>query len=212
METLLQQLMHLTRLDKSKVEPIMSYMKPIKVPAKKTLLKPDAISNTVWFVGNGVLRAYHTIQEEKRMSELKSGEFLEREITSWIVAEGGFLTDIRSFLHQTPATSYIETLEPSKLYRLCFEDYLSIHRAHPDIARVLFENTMIMADLRVKMCCFRNPMNRLRMFEKMYPGMSGRISVALQASYLNVDPATLSRLRGKAMMEASASDMPITSS
>lgn len=120
-----------------------------------------------------------------------------REVTNWIVPAGGFLTDIRSFLYRMPATCYIETLEASKLYSLSFDNYLTIQRTYPDIARAIFENTLVMADFRVRMCNLRDPESRLEMFENKYPTLKGRLSVNIQASYLNIDPTTLSRLRSR---------------
>jgi len=197
MDALSQNLINLTRLDKKAIEPILQFFTPIKVSAKSILLEPGSISQTAWFIGHGIMRAYSIVQEPKRSGSTEDNEQLTRETTNWIVPEGGFLTDIRSFLHQTPATYYIEALEHCKLYKLHYDNYLLIQQSFPIIARVIFENTLIMADLRVQMCLLRNPINRLQMFEQMYPGMSGRISVVIQASYLNIDRATLSRVRGK---------------
>lgn len=198
MDTLLQHLITLTRLERKEIQPILRFFTPTKVLLKDALLEPNAVCNTVWFVGRGILRAYSIVKENKRSGIIDDLEQQNREITNWIVPEGGFLTDIRSFLHQTPATYHIEAIEPCKLYQLHYKNYLLIQQSYPGVARAIFENTLIMADLRVQMCNMRSAVNRLQMFERMYPGMSGRISVNIQASYLNIDRATLSRLRGKA--------------
>ncbi|TDE12134.1 Crp/Fnr family transcriptional regulator [Dyadobacter psychrotolerans] len=197
MDALLQNLINLTRLEGKAIEPILQFFTPVKVSAKAILLEPGSVSQTAWFIGHGILRAYTIVQENKRSGNLDDGDLLDREITNWIVPENGFLTDIKSFLHQTPSRYFIEALEPSRLYKHDYKNYQAIQQSYPEVAQIIFENTLIMADLRVQMCNLRNPINRLQMFEKMYPGMSGRISVSIQASYLNIDRATLSRLRGK---------------
>ncbi len=195
----------LGRLTTEEFALISGYFQPMNFSAKAVLLEPGSISRTAWFVERGILRTYTMCEEKKRSVSSEDSRRPNREITNWIVQEGGFLTDVRSFLYQSPATCYIETLEPCRLYKLTYDNYLIIQHNYPDLSRVIFENTLIMADLRVQMCSLRNPADRLNLFERMYPEMLGRLSVNIQASYLNVDPATLSRLRGR---KSSADEKP----
>lgn len=197
MNTLLKNISELAKLTVDEVEPILSLFSHVKVSSKAILLEPGSISQSAWFIGKGILRAYSIVEETKRSHTISDSETNAREITHWIVPEGGFLMDVRSFLHQIPATYFIETLESCSLYKLSYENYLVIQQSYPNIARLIFEHTLILADLRVQMCSLRAPLNKLTMFEKMYPGISGRLSVNIQASYLNIDRVTLSRLRGK---------------
>jgi CRP-like cAMP-binding protein len=192
MELLLQNLTKLTRLPESELVSLLPYFEPMTSRENTVLLSPGVVSSSVWFIGSGVLRAFHLVEQRKRSQD---EDRLSREITNWIVPAGGFLTDVQSFLYQTPANYFVETLEACRLYRLSYHHYRVIQSSHPDIARAIFENTLIMADLRVQMCNLRAPESRLEMFEKMYPALKGRLSVNIQASYLNIDPTTLSRLR-----------------
>jgi CRP-like cAMP-binding protein len=194
MDLLLQSLSEFTRLPHSQIVPLTKYFNPVKINANTQLLSPGALTVNAWFVAYGLVRVFYYSEEKKRT--LLEGK-CSREITNWIAAGGGFLTDVRGFLNQAPATSYIESLEASELYSLSYSNYLLIHQHHPNVGRLLFENSLIMADMRVEMCNLRHPENRLVMFERLYPGISGRISVNVLASYLNVDPTTLSRLRSK---------------
>jgi CRP-like cAMP-binding protein len=196
MNILKQSQERIKRLTLDELKPILRHFQPVRVSAKTTLLEPGGVSGAIWYVDTGILRSYMVLEEEKRASPA-ADVATNREITNWIVSEGGFLTDTRSFLHRTPALAYIETLEASKLYKLSHENYLHIHRLFPDLFRTLFENTLILSELRVQMCNLRNPIQRVQMFEHMHPELAGRISVGLQASYLNIDRATLSRIRSK---------------
>ena len=186
----------LKKLTIEELKPILRHFQQVRISAKTILLEPGGISGSIWYVDTGILRSYMVVEEDKRSSTEKN-VVSTREITNWIVSEGGFLTDMRSFLHQTPAMAFIETLEACKLYRLSHESYLSINKSFPELSRTLFENTLILSELRVQMCNLRNPIDRLQMFERMHPDLAGRISVGLQASYLNIDRATLSRIRSK---------------
>ena len=194
MELLLQNLTKLTRLTQSELVPLLDYFLPLTARSNTTLLSPGVVASKVWFIGSGILRSFYFIEEKKR--KLGEDEPM-REVTNWIVPAGGFLTDVRSFLNQTTCTYYIEALEASRLYSLSFDNYLTIQRTQPEFSRAIFENTLIMADLRVQMCNLRYSEDRRAMFENRYPGMTARLSVNIQASYLNIDPTTLSRLRSK---------------
>lgn len=196
MDALLQSLSSLTRLSKDHIEPLFSLFEVEKVQSRTSLLSINDYCSKVWFIGNGSLRAFYHIEEEKRVFN-SNGSVVLREVTSWVVPEGGFLTDISSFLHKKPASYNIEAMEASKLYSLSHDNYLIIQKTHPEIAQALFEHTLVMADLRVRMANLRLPKERLKMFERLYPTLLGRLSVNTMASYLNIDPCTLSRLRYK---------------
>jgi CRP-like cAMP-binding protein len=197
MDNLLQRLVNLTRLPDHEIAPVLQYFEPVNISAKAILLRPGEKCKTAWLVGSGILRAYSFIEEDKRSGSAQDCGRRIREVTNWIVAEGDFLTDLKGFLRQKPATCFIETLEACTLYKVRYESYQIIQHSFPAIARTIFEKMIIRVDQRVQMSNFRDPVNRLRMFEQMYPGMSGRISVIIQASYLNIDRETLSRLRRK---------------
>jgi CRP-like cAMP-binding protein len=159
------------------------------------LLRPDEQVTTAWHIHKGILRAYYELEERKRT--WKEGDKNNiREVTPWLVPAPGFLTDIPSFLHQQPSTLFVEALEDCELYCLTFENYKKIYRELPDLAESMFERSVIMADSRVKMMNLRDGKARLTLLEDLYPGIANRVSVNIIASYINVDPSTLSRMRG----------------
>jgi len=197
MEILYQRLKSLTRFPAQELIPALDLFRLIRIPSRTVLLEAGEISDTVWFIDTGILRAFYSIEEEKRSMSFCKNEKVFREVTSWIVPEGGLLTDISSFLYQKPAHYFIEALEPCRLYALSYNNYQQISLQFPSIAKAMFEHTLTMADQRVQMCNLRSPKERLSMFLRLYPGLTARLSVNTQASYLNIDPTTLSRLRGK---------------
>jgi CRP-like cAMP-binding protein len=196
MNILHSNLVTFTKLKLDELEPILGFFQITKFAARAILLEKGSVCQSAWFIDSGILRAFYHLEESKRSVE-NNNENITREITNWILPEGGFLTDVRSFLHQTPSSYYIETLEQCTLYKISYDNYVIIQRLFPDIARVLFEHTTIMADLSIQVTNFRHPEDRLRMFEMIYPTLTGRLSINVQASYLNIDPTTLSRIRGK---------------
>lgn len=197
MDDLLHNLTKLTRLPEAQLMPILQYFVPGTVRRGAMLLVPGSMSSTAWFIGSGSIKAFYQVEEKRRTRTDKKEEKLLREITNWIVPGGGFIADIRAFFHRVPSIYHIEALEPCRLYSLSHEHYLAIKESHSDVAFAFVENTLAMADLRVQMCNLRDAADRFAMFESRFPEMCGRLSVNIQASYLNIDPTTLSRLRGR---------------
>jgi CRP-like cAMP-binding protein len=197
MEILIQNLKALTGLDRRDVVFFADFFQICEVPNKRLLLSLGATCQTLWFIDTGCLRAYYNIEERKRIGPAKKNETVTREVTNWIAMEGGFLTDINSFCFQVPSSYNIEAIEPAKLYALSYDKYLTMQKMCPEISQKLLEHTLSMADKRMRLCNLRDPEERLQMFEHLIPSLKGRLSVNIQASYLNIDPATLSRIRGK---------------
>lgn len=180
----------------SNVDKLFPYFQEKSVSRGTILQKPDERVSFVWSVHRGTLRAYYYLEELKHTWK-ESNESVIREISPWIVPAPGFITDIPGFLLDKAGTLYIEALEDCELYCLSKENYRSIQHEFPEFASCIFESSLIMADSRVRMLHLRHPMDRFNQLEKMYPGISTKVSVNVIASYINVDPSTISKLRGK---------------
>lgn len=201
MERLLAILTELTKLPKQELTPALDLFEVIDAPAKKPLLIPGTVCREIWLVGSGALRSYYVLEERKRVKPEEGGEgraeTVTREVTNWIVPPDGLYADMQSFLPQAPSSCYVEPLQDSRLLTLSRPNYGLLSEAHPRIGLKIFEQVSIMSELRIRISNFRHPEDRLRMFEAVYPGMTAVVSVNVLASWLNVDPNTLSKLRVK---------------
>ncbi|WP_131694794.1 Crp/Fnr family transcriptional regulator [Dyadobacter tibetensis] len=177
-------------------EAAIPFFTKVRVPAKKLLLTAGDVASCLWFVETGVLRAYY-LEQDLTLIKALDGNAQPVEITTWIVPAFGFLTDISSFLYQKPGHYHIETLEPSTLYQLSFQNYKELAALYPEMGHLTHERTFELMDMRVRMCGLRSAADRLAFFENQYPGITGRISVNIQASYLNITASTLSRIRNQ---------------
>ncbi|MPR33420.1 Crp/Fnr family transcriptional regulator [Salmonirosea aquatica] len=194
---LLPTLVKITHLPEKELMPVLNLFESIDVPAKTVLLVPGKVCSQVWFVGSGSLRAYYQLEERKRTNPGMSEEKITREVTNWLIPTGGLHTAMRSFSQQVPTFYYVETLEASRLFTLSYPNYRLALRLHPEVVWKIFEYVIVMADLRLHISNLRYPEDRLRVFELTYPGTISQLPVHIQASYLNIDPNTLSRLRAK---------------
>ena len=83
------------------------------------------------------------------------------------------------------------------MYQLSYQNYKEVSILYPEMGHLTHERTFELLDRRVRMCGIRNATDRLAFFEEQYPGITGRISVNIQASYLYKNPSTLSRIRNQ---------------
>ena len=194
---LLTILTKLTKLPERDVLPVLDFFETADVSAQKLLLSPGMVCSQIWFVGTGSIRAYYQVEERKRGKKGEIEEKTTREVTNWLIPAGGVHTAMRSFSPQTPTSYFVETLEQCHLYTLSYQNYRSLLRSHAEVVVKIFEQVFIMTELRLEICNLRFPKDRLRMFDRTYPGKTSHLSVNVQATYLNIDPSTLSRWRKK---------------
>lgn len=195
---LLTVLSRLTNLPEQHLTPILELFGSVEVPAKKLLLTPGEICSQVWLVGSGSLRSYYFLEERKRIKrDGVNEETVNREVTNWIIPQGGLYTDMPSFSPGTPSSCYVETLQTSQLFTLSRQNYDTLLEVRSKIAFKIFEQVVIGAEMRIKMGNLRHPEDRMRVFELTHPGFMNHVPVNIQASYLSIDPNTLSRLRAK---------------
>ncbi|MFH6989437.1 Crp/Fnr family transcriptional regulator [Flavobacterium collinsii] len=151
------------------------------------LLYAGQVSQYVNFVLKGCLRIYF-IREEAQ------------ETTRHLAFEQQFATGLTSFIKQRPATEYIQAMENTQVLHIAYKDFyylLEIIPSWEKYYRIYLENAYMDnvvvfqrevtkgAELRYKELLARNP------------EIVNRLSNKIVASYLNMSPETLSRIKGR---------------
>ena len=155
------------------------------VPKQEKIVSPDAAQPYLIFLVSGLLRGY---LEDKRGGD----------ITDCFSYRYG---DLRmSFLQSehNRVDEYIEALEDTVLVTFDWERILPYFLREPVLMNLCFER---MADiyaeqvLHKRMLCHTTALERYQWFLKSYPGIIDRAPLRHVASFLNITPETLSRLR-----------------
>ncbi len=165
-------------------EAILQALKPCIYSKGLLVLTPGQRSEYLYFIEKGLMRGYY-------MEEGK-------EITTWIVAEGGVGMATESFYRQTPSDLYIEVLEDSTVYRLHYQDFLGLRLKYPDYAQFILrftEEYLIFNNIRLRLLCTRSPLERYKLFDSKHANLRGRLSQSVLASYLNMSYYQISRIR-----------------
>lgn len=154
------------------------------LPKNALLLKRNSIENHLSFVEQGVIR-YVLLQEET-------------DLTFAFVFEGEFVTAYDSFLTRMPSAYHLQTLTPTVLWQLHYNDLQDIYRETTignTIGRLAAEALFIKKAKRELSLLNNSPTERyLKLFEER-PDLLQRIPLKYIAAYIGITPQALSRIR-----------------
>lgn len=158
---------------------------PVEMGRKQMLTLPGDIEKYIYFVIDGVQRAY--IDHNSKESTL---------VFSYTHSFSGV---IDSFFLQTPSLYYLETITRSKLLRIHYNDFSRLMKLHPDLetwTRIAITATLAGTLQRnIELLAF-SAEERFTTLLKRSPQVLNMIPHKYLASYIGVDPTTFSKLLG----------------
>ena len=156
-----------------------------ELPRKHLLLRQGQIAKRIYFIARGFARAYYLDPDGK-------------ENTLWFMGAGDVMISVYSFFTQQPGCEIIELLEDCVLLSITSEELNDVYADHPAFnyhGRKLTEYYYMKAEERAMILHCRKPLDRLVKLLETFPGIFQQVSVAQVATYLGIEPETLSRLR-----------------
>jgi CRP-like cAMP-binding protein len=120
------------------------------------------------------------------------------EITSWIIQEGEPFTNYRSYSFGLPSRECTEALESGLAFFLPRKKLIEVYEKHNCIACmivILNERNFVKMDDHIFNILFRTAEERYQHFHNEYPTIFNRMKLKDIASYLNMSPESLSRIR-----------------
>lgn len=187
--------------NEAEVEKICNAFIPISFSAKSLLLNEGEICNKVYYVYEGVLREFSYIDTDIDIDTDTDTD--TRTLTHHILAENEWIYQIESFLLEKPSASCIEALSPIKAFYIKKQDLERLVSELLSLAYVMikiYEKYLLQLEHRNAFHRIKSAELRLEVFEKMQPNIQNRVSGKVLASYLNVTPQQLSRIRNKRAM------------
>lgn len=158
----------------------------ISVPKRHLLLKDGETCDYTYLLLKGLVRMYY----------IKDGE----EICSLFIEEKYMFNAPDSFYVRKPGYIYIETLEPSTLARLHYDNMQRLFQAHPElnfIGRVITEKNFVKSEERLYLLRKQTAEERYIYFSDRYPKLLQKVQLKYIATYLGLTLETLSRIRNK---------------
>ncbi len=152
------------------------------------LLKMDQFATQIHFVKKGYLRVF---------ADSRNGE---KEITQWISNQGMFITDLSSFMFNTPSRWNIQALSNCEFYTISKENYNSIgeHVSNwAELEKLFIAKCFITLENRVFDQLSLSAEQKVIDLFAQNPEIFLQVPLQYIASMLGMAPETLSRVRKK---------------
>lgn len=157
---------------------------PIRVLRGTVLLQEGEICKYIYYVDRGLLRQTYR----------KKGQV----VTEHIGYEGSMIICIESLFNQEPSRLSIETLEPCKLYAIPYDDLSAISHRSFEFCNLLIsilKESLILSQKKADALRFSTAQERYERTLSDHPEIIRRTPLHIVASYLQMTPETLSRVR-----------------
>lgn len=166
-------------------EKVVSFVSPVSIKRKQTMLQAGEISRHSIFVCKGCLRSYSI--DEKGVEHI-----------SQISLEDRWIANLYSLITQKPSDLYIDALEDSDLLLLPANVMEKLYDEVPRMERffrLMMQNAYVATQRRLNSTLSISAEERyLELFET-YPNLLLRVPLVHIASYLGITPESLSRIR-----------------
>lgn len=171
-------------LTPSGVDTLASILVPMKFQKGDTVLEEGKVCKALYYVEKGMVRQYYYKNK--------------KDVTEHFSFEGRIVFCIESFLKQEPSRLIVEALENSKLYAIPYDGLhnLMIHNQEIDMLyRKILEHVAISSQEHADSQRFENAAERYDRLLREKPEIVLRAPMVHIASFLQMTPETLSRVR-----------------
>jgi len=156
----------------------------INTPAQTKLLEAGQTERYIYFLSDGIVKGYQNIDGKLVIQHL--------------VSEEDFFTSLDSFMSQTPSLDYYETITDCKLLKISKPDFELLQE------NTTFWNNFVKAITNEHLSCklervkdfqILTAKERYLKFITQNPKLALNVSVDNIASFLGIEPQSLSRIR-----------------
>lgn len=163
---------------------------PMKFRKGEQILKEGEICRNIYYVHQGLIRQYYH----------KNG----KELTEHLGVEGTIFMCIESLFKEEPTQLMVETLEHSIIYALpkVKLEMVALHNVNIQILyRKILEESLILSQVHADLVRFESAQDRYKKMCNLNPEVIKRTPLIHVASYLQMSPETLSRVRTNALFD-----------
>ncbi len=165
-------------------------IQPMKFSKGEKILNNGEVSKYIYFLYQGLIRQYY----------FKNG----KEMTSHLGVDGSMFMSVESLFKETPSQETIEALEPCYVYALPKKrlEEVALHNQNIQILyRKILEGQLIEAQVHADLVRFETAQDRYRRICRQMPKIVLRAPLVYIASYLQMTPETLSRVRSSTLID-----------
>jgi len=167
-----------------------SIIVPMKFAKGETILGEGDICRHIYWIVKGLIRQYY----------FKNG----KELTEYLATENTICMSIESLFKEEPSRQIIQAIEPTIVFTLPMHELEAISMKSVNIQmlyRKILEESLIISQHHADMLRFESAQDRYRRLVKNNPQLILRAPLVYIASYLQMTPETLSRVRTSTLIE-----------
>jgi CRP/FNR family transcriptional regulator, anaerobic regulatory protein len=184
LEQIKQSISQYITLNKEELDFFFSLL-TVKVLNKKELLfRSGQNCRNIYFINKGCIRYYYLVDGEEK--------------TAQFFFENGWYTDYESFLSGDPSENFVDAIEDTELLCLEKSNLEKLYSTIPKFerfGRIVAENAYLGIRYRTKTLTNLTAEERYLKLIKERPKIFDRVPQYYIASYLNIKPQSLSRIR-----------------
>lgn len=167
-----------------------SVLVPMKFTKGQMILKEGDICRGFYYIDTGLIRQFY----------FKG----EKEVTEHMGVDNSVVMCIESLFREEPTRLQMEALEPTIVYLLPKRELenVALHNVNIQILyRKILEESLILSQVHADLVRFETAQDRYRRLCKLIPKMVQRAPLIYIASYLQMTPETLSRVRASTLLD-----------
>ncbi|MBQ7512565.1 MAG: Crp/Fnr family transcriptional regulator [Prevotella sp.] len=167
-----------------------SILVPMRFQKGDFILREGEVAGHIYWVVKGLVRQFY----------FKNG----KELTEYMAAENTICMSIESLFKEQPSHQQIQALEPTIIFALpkaSLEREAVRNTNLQMLYRKILEESLILSQIRADMLRFESAPERYAKLVKRAPQLVLRAPLVYVASYLQMTPETLSRVRASALQD-----------
>lgn len=165
---------------------IAAEFRPMGLAKGDYFLKQGRYCDRMAFITGGLMRIYREVEG--------------KEVTQWISTQGYFITDLASFVFQTPGRWNIQALTDCTLYSIDRQTYQNLGKTIPkwqELDKLFVAKCFVMLEERMFSHLHMTAEERYHRLLADSPELFNQVPLQYLASMIGITPETLSRMRSK---------------
>jgi CRP-like cAMP-binding protein len=163
---------------------------PMKFAKNEVILREGETCENIYWIVKGLVRQFYYKNK--------------KEMTEYMATENSIVMCIESLFKEEPTRLQIMAIEPTLLYAMPKADLEAVAMKSVNIQilyRKILEESLILSQVHADMLRFESAQDRYRKLVKRQPQLVLRAPLVYIASYLQMTPETLSRVRTATLLE-----------
>ena len=167
-----------------------SVLVPMRFSKGEIILREGETCKYIYYIERGLIRQFYFKHD--------------KQITEHLGEDHTIFMCIESLFREEPTRLQVEALEPTLVYALPKRrlEEVALHNVNIQILyRKILEESLIISQVHADLVRFETAQARYKMMCKLWPQVVLRAPLVYIASYLQMTPETLSRVRSSTLLE-----------